>query len=177
MKTLGIEEISAGQVSALAKSLDQGIEAGRPHPRDDLCRSDHLGPAGDLTEPTFRERVRGCLIGGALGGPAQQISIAERVHRSEFEDAIAADLDQIRVTVYDVLAEASLTPEQVDVVMLTGDCQRFPHLSARSRKYSAQSESPREMPSRALCGDLDCAASRSLANLIRSRRLHASQFV
>jgi hypothetical chaperone protein len=59
------------------------------------------------------------------------ISVSVDVSRAEFDNLISSDLECISERVWDVLATAELSPEQVDVVLLTGGSSKIPAFVAR----------------------------------------------
>ena len=54
------------------------------------------------------------------------LSVRENVSRSEFEGFIAEDVQKIKICIDDVISQAKISHEDVDVVFLTGGSSNIP---------------------------------------------------
>ena len=77
--------------------------------------------AVELTKRTLSERVGGMI---KLQGPG--FNIHQLVTRSEFEQIILNEVDAINIHLDEIVSQASLRPEQIDVVIRTGGSSQIP---------------------------------------------------
>ena len=75
------------------------------------------------------------------------IEFDQEVDRAEFTKLISPDLDKVEAKIWDCLVQATLEPNEVDVVLRTGGSSNIPALSSDWRRSSVGTSSRSRRPS------------------------------